>query len=120
MSHYQLIFWTDLVPSSPSPILALIAIIEEKQKEIAVSKEDPPIVVHIPDRTWTFVIIFNAVNQLKDSKTVDLVATASKIKAQRNLVMATNRQFGFCYESLIEYATKFLKLSNISNWNELF
>jgi protein tyrosine phosphatase len=127
VSHYRLTFWIDLVPSTPSPVLALINAVEEKQKEMTTSKGDswtgqswgPPIVVHIPGRTGTFVTIFNAVNQFKDSKTVNLVATATKIKGQRNLAMATHRQFRFCYESLIEYATKFLKLTNISSWNDL-
>jgi hypothetical protein len=83
---------------------------------LAVAEQVEPEVSLIPG---AFISIFNAVNQFADLKTVDLVATSSKIRAQRNSAMERSWQFRFCYETIIEFARSLLKLSNVFDLDEL-
>jgi hypothetical protein len=109
--------------ASPAYTLEIIKVINEKQLEIVKTENEPSsslptIFIHTPGQATAFVAIFNAVNQFSTSKTVDLITTVSEIRANGRFKIKPD-QLRFCYEVLIAFATKFLKLANIANWSDL-
>lgn len=124
ISHCQFMSWPDHgVPKSAAQILDFIGLVRSNQaerlRELAQPWQGhplgPPVCVHCSagiGRTGTFCAIEISVNRLKDMRTVNILDTVNKIRAQRAQSVQMRDQYVFCYLAVIEYAQREKLLSD--------
>lgn len=124
ISHCQFMSWPDHgVPKSAAQILDFIGLVRanqaERLRELAQPWQGhplgPPVCVHCSagiGRTGTFCAIEISVNRLKDMRTVNILDTVNKIRAQRAQSVQMRDQYVFCYLAVIEYAQREKLLSD--------
>ncbi|XP_047519248.1 tyrosine-protein phosphatase 69D isoform X3 [Pieris napi] len=102
--QYHFLMWKDFAaPEHPHSILKFIKRVNEAWS-VAVSRE---VVVHCSagvGRTGTLVALDCLLEQLRDTNCVSVFNCVAELRAQRNFLVQSLKQYVFVYRALVEYA----------------
>jgi protein tyrosine phosphatase len=132
------------LPKSPTTILNFIAAFEDKQREIVKqlgtswtgNPWGPPILMHCKagfgrsGLTSSFfgslatstilpgalTLIYNAITSFSLTKSVNFPEIVTKLRSQRNHAVERPSQYKFCHETVIEFMSRFKKISKNFTW----
>jgi protein tyrosine phosphatase len=54
------------------------------------------------------VVIYDSISRFMETKTIDIPQTFKRLRTQRFFAVETPQQYRFCYQSLIDYAKRYL------------
>jgi Protein-tyrosine phosphatase len=56
----------------------------------------------------TMMVIYDSISRFMDTKTIEIRETVTRFRTQRAQAVETSQQYQFCYQSLIDYAKRYL------------